>query len=261
MNQIRDRRTMKPGRLVLPLATVALAWTLIINAADQTNSQNTLTDAEQKAGWKLLFDGKTLNGWKPNEDPESFLVRDGMIVAQGRGTAIKDQAPHPKCHLFYLGPDGHASFTDFEFEADIKSEHHANSGIYFHTEFITNAWPQKGFEIQIDNDPTHPKKTGSLYAVADITESPAKDNEWCHLYLSVRGKHVIIRVNDKMVVDWTEPTDFILRHPPWFTERKLSKGTFALQGHDSESTVYFKNLRVRPLPAGTDTTELAPKKQ
>jgi len=216
-------------------------------AAENQPANNTLSDAEKAAGWQLLFDGRSLDGWRASENPESFTVRDGMIIAQGKGAAIEAQAPHPKCHLFYLGPDGHASFTDFEFTADIKCEPRANSGIYFHTEFLADAWPQKGFEIQIDNDPTHPKKTGSLYGVADIAESPARDNEWFQIHLTVRGKRVMIKINDQTVVDWTEPAGFVARHPPWYSERKLGSGTLALQGHDAESTVYFRNLRVRRL--------------
>ncbi|HEY4311382.1 MAG TPA: DUF1080 domain-containing protein [Pirellulales bacterium] len=218
-----------------------------VAAAAEDLAPNTLTAAEKSAGWQLLFDGRTLDGWKPSENPESFTVRDGMIIAQGRGTPIEAQAPHPKCHLFYMGPDGHASFTDFEFQADIKCQPKANSGIYFHTEFLADAWPQKGFEIQIDNDPAHLKKSGSLYGVADITESPARDDEWFRIHLTVRGKRVVIKVNDQTVVDWTEPAGFVARHPPWYSERKLGAGTFALQGHDSESTVYFRNIRVRRL--------------
>ncbi len=246
MNLIMKQRA-GTSALVTALVVVLMAWSVKLDAADQSTPPNTLTDEEKEAGWTLLFDGQSLASWKPSEDPESFKVRDGMIVAQGRGTPIQKQAPHPKCHLFYMGPDGHASFKDFEFQCDVKSERLANSGIYFHTEFITDAWPQKGFEIQIDNDPEHPKKTGSLYGVADITESPARDNEWLQLHLIVRGKRVVIKLDDKTVVDWTEPEGFVARHPPWYSERKLSSGTFALQGHDSDSTVYFRNIRVKSL--------------
>jgi hypothetical protein len=231
------------------LAWAALVFTACLRpvAADERAASNTLTAAEKAAGWQSLFDGRTLTGWKASENPESFTVRDGMIIAQGRGAAIEAQAPHPKCHLFYMGTDGQVSFTDFDFAADVKCEARANSGIYFHTEFLPDAWPQKGFEIQIDNDPTHAKKSGSLYGVADITESPARDNEWFHVYLKVHGNQVVIKINDQTVVDWTEPEGFVARHPPWYSERKLSHGTFALQGHDAESTVYFRNLRVRPI--------------
>lgn len=234
--------------LIGPIALL-LVWSVTLNAADSPPSDNALTDAEKAAGWKLLFDGKSLSGWKASENPESFTVRDGMIVAQGRGAVIEAQAPHPKSHLFYLGPDGAASFKDFELQADVKAERLANSGIYFHTEFIADAWPQKGFEIQIDNDPSHPKQTGSLYAVSDVAKAHAQDGKWVHLLLTVQGKHVVIKLDDQTVVDWTEPEGFVAKHPPWFSERKLSNGTFALQGHDAESVVSFKNIKVKPLPA------------
>ena len=235
--------TMKPASFCLLLAIVLFGTGLRPAAAEEGAASNTLTAAEKAAGWQALFDGRTLAGWKASENPESFTVRDGMIIAQGRGAAIEAQAPHPKCHLFYMGPDGHASFTDFEFAADVKCEPKANSGIYFHSEFLPDAWPQKGFEIQIDNDPTHAKKSGSLYGVADITESPSRDNEWFHVHLTVRGKRRgdQDRRSNRGRLDRARR---ICRPPPSLVQRgKLAHGTFALQGHDAESTVYFRNLR------------------
>jgi hypothetical protein len=217
------------------------------NAADQAQPPNTLTVAEKQAGWRLLFDGQTLEGWKTSENPDSFTVRDGMMVARAIGDSVKEQAPHPKCHLFFVGPDGDASFTNFEFQAEVKVEPGANSGIYFHTEFVEKNWPQKGFEVQINNTYKDPRKTGSLYAVADVAEPVAKDDEWFTLWIRVEGKHVQIKINDKRVVDWTEPEDFVSRNPPWWSERRLSHGTFALQAHDEKSVVYFRNLKVKPL--------------
>ncbi len=222
-------------------------WIVEVSAADQSPPPNTLTEEEKQAGWTLLFDGRTLAGWKASESGESFTVRDGMIVAHCRGQVIPEQAHFAKCHLYYVGPDGHAAFTDFEFQANVKTERHSNSGIYFHTEFVENAWPQKGFEIQIDNNPAHPKKTGSLYAAADVAESPARDNEWFGLHVVVHGKRVVTTIDGKTVVDWTEPAGFVVRDPPWYSERKLSSGTFALQAHDPDSRVCFRNLKVRLL--------------
>jgi len=85
--------------------------------------------------------------------------------------------------------------------------------------------------------------------VADTAESLTSDNEWFRLRVTVRVKRVVIQVNDKTAADWTEPDGFVVRHPPWYSERRLSSGTFALQAHDPKSTVYFKNLRVRSLDA------------
>lgn len=232
---------------LLTLAAALSAGSVKSNAADQAQPPNTLTVAEKQAGWRLLFDGETLEGWKTSENPDSFTVRDGMIVARATGDPVKEQAPHPKCHLFFVGPDGDASFTDFEFQAEVKVDSGANSGIYFHTEFVEENWPQKGFEVQINNAYKDPRKTGSLYAVADVAEPVAKDDEWFTVWIRVEGKRVQIKVNDKRVVDWTEPEDFASRNPPWWSERRLSQGTFALQAHDEKSVVYFRNLKVKPL--------------
>jgi len=239
----------------ITLVALVLASNVALNAAEPSPAQpdNTLTEAEQAAGWKLLFDGSSLDGWKASENPKSFTARDGAIVAQARGAAIEEQASHAKSHLFYVGADGAASFQDFEFQADVKTGPGGNGGIYFHTEFLADDWPQKGFEVQIDNVPTHDKRTGSLYAVADIAltpaQTPAQDGKWFRVQLAVQGKHVVIKLDDQVVVDWTEPAGFVAKDPPFFSERKLSSGTFALQAHDPKSVVSFKNIKVRPLPA------------
>lgn len=249
MNSPRNQRSLKEGTSLLALAAALLTGSVTLEAADRSPAPNTLTEAEAKAGWTRLFDGRTLAGWKASEDPASFSVRDGMIVAHARGKAINGQAPHPKCHLYYVGPDGKASFTDFEFQTDVMTEPESNSGLYFHTKYIGNDWPQQGFEVQINSQEREKLKTGSLYKVVDVTETLTSNNEWSQLRITVRGKRVVIQLNGKTVVDWTEPAGFVVRHPPYFSDRKLSNGTFALQAHDPNSTVYFKNVRVRSLDA------------
>ncbi len=188
----------------------------------------------EPSGWKCLFDGKTFDGWKVSENKDTFSVRDGMIVAHG-----------PRSHLFYVGPVENARFKNFEFKADVMTEPGSNSGLYFHTEYQETGWPSKGYEVQVNNTHKDWRKTGSLYAVEDVRESPAKDNEWFTEHIIVRDKQIIIKVNGETVIDWTEPEDFIVEKQP---ARKLSSGTFALQGHDPKSIVYFKNIMVKPLP-------------
>ena len=116
---------------------------------------------------------------------------------------------------------------------------------------------RKASKFRSTTIPSHPKKTGSLYAAADVAESPARDNEWFRLHVIVRGKRVVIKIDGKTVVDWTEPAGFVVRDPPWYSERKLSRGTFALQAHDPESRVCFKNLKVRPLVSWTPRSKAA----
>jgi hypothetical protein len=195
---------------------------------------------DESADWIPLFDGKSLDGWKPNEHADTFKVVDGQIVAHGDRT-----------HLFYVGPVRNADFKNFELSADVMTRPGANSGIYFHTAYQPTGWPAAGFEVQVAN--THEganghkerKKTGSLYAVRNVYKQLVNDNEWFRMNILVRGKQVQIRLNDMLVVDYVEP-DEPFRADLNF-QRVINHGTFALQGHDPGSTTYFKNIRVRPL--------------
>lgn len=188
-----------------------------------------------KAKWISLFDGKSLSGWKVGEHAETFKVEDGAIVANG------DVA-----HLFYDGPVMNHDFKNFEFKASVMTFPGSNAGIYFHTVFQEKSWPSKGYEVQVNNTHTDWRRTGSLYGIEDVKEVYVKDNEWYTESITVQDKRVIIKINDKTVVDYTEP-DHVQR-PPEFAGRLISNGTFALQGHDPKSKVLFKDIMVKPLP-------------
>ena len=188
----------------------------------------------QDDGWVSLFDGKTLNGWKASDAPGTFSVTDGRIVVHG-----------PRSHLFYDGPVKNHDFTNFEWKAEVMTTPGSNSGMYFHTLFQETGWPRKGYEVQVNNSHTDPKRTGGLYGVQDNYEAPAKDNEWFTQHIIVQGKRVIVKVNDKVLVDYIEPDN--VQRPPDMAERKLSSGTIALQGHDPKSIVYYRNIQVKPL--------------
>ena len=185
----------------------------------------------EEDGWISLFNGQDLSGWRVNEDSKSFRVEDGMIVVNG-----------PRAHAFYVGEDGKASFRNFHFQAQVMTFPKANSGVYFHTRYQEEGWPNRGYEAQVDNSHSDPKRTGGLYNVRDNYEEVAKDNEWFKYEITVQGKHIVIKIDGKTVSDYTEPAD--LNRP----ERQLSQGTFALQAHDPGSKVYFRDLKVQALP-------------
>ena len=185
--------------------------------------------------WVSLFDGKSLDGWKVGDNASTFRVDSGMIIVNGN-----------TAHLFYDGPVNHHNFKNFEFKADVLTKPHSNSGIYFHTLFQQGGWPEKGYEVQVNNSHTDWRRTGSLYAVVDVKEKLVPDDVWFTEYIKVVGKHVIIKVNDKVAVDYTEPDD--VQRPDDMKGRVISNGTFALQGHDPGSRVYFKNIMVKILP-------------
>lgn len=186
------------------------------------------------SGWISLFDGKTLNGWKVGDHASTFRIEDGAIVANG-----------PVAHLFYTGDVKNHDFKNFEFKAEVMTTPGSNSGLYFHTQYQESSWPKKGYEVQVNNTQEDWKRTGSLYNIQDVREVYVKDNEWFTEQISVQGKRVIVKINDKTVVDYTEPDN--VERPEDMAGRVLSSGTFAIQGHDPKSKVYFKNIMVKPL--------------
>jgi hypothetical protein len=187
-----------------------------------------------EAGFQKIFNGKNLDGWKPAaESPGSFYVKDGNLVSNG----------NPRSHLFYVGDK--KPFKNFEFRGEVLIFPHSNAGIYFHTAYQESSWPKIGFEAQVcSNDYHDPKKTGSLYGVVNVDQSEIPDDTWFDYNIHVEGKRVVIKINDKVTVDYTEPEGYKAGKP--FT-RKIDKGTFAIQAHDPKSTVLFRNLRVKRL--------------
>jgi len=196
--------------------------------------------SSQKSGstdkeWISLFDGTSLNNWKASENPSTFSVDSGMIIVHG-----------PRAHLFYDGPVENHNFKNFELKVTVMTTPGSNSGIFFHTQYQERDWPSKGYEVQVNNSHSDWRRTGSLYGVDDVKEVYVKDNEWYVEHIIVQGKKVTVKINDKTVVDYTEPDG--VESLPGRKEKHLSGGTFALQGHDPGSKVYYKKVMVKPLP-------------
>ncbi|QMU29925.1 3-keto-disaccharide hydrolase [Adhaeribacter radiodurans] len=189
---------------------------------------------DDKKGWISLFDGSTLNGWRAAENPSTFSVENGSIVVHG-----------PRAHLFYEGPVQNHEFKNFIFKAQVMTTPGSNSGMFIHTAYQENGWPSKGYEIQVNNSHTDWRRTGSLYAVQDVKEQIVKDNEWYTEQIEVQGKRITIKINDRTVVDYTEPDSVAVKNAGG---KMLSSGTVALQGHDPDSKVYFKDVMIKPLP-------------
>jgi hypothetical protein len=242
------------GFAVLVLAGASLSWSIGAAAAEDATTTKSETasaadDAEKaccedgekccgKCGaWVSLFDGKSLGDWKPNERPDSWKVEGGCIVACG-----------PRSHLFYMGEDH--DFEDFHFRAEVKTAEKSNSGIYFHTKWQDEGWPAHGYESQVNVSHGDEVKSGSLYNTVriykdDIEKAGLKNNTWWTQEIIVRGNHVLVKLNGKTVIDYTEPDEKK-------GTVKLGRGTFALQAHDPKSIVHYRKLEVRRLPDETD---------
>lgn len=192
---------------------------------------NALSGAEKRDGWRLLFNGKDLEGWRAAENKDAFKVKDGVLVVKGR-----------RGHLFYSGDVCNATFKDFHFKAEVMTKPKANSGLYFHTAFQKSGWPRKGYECQVNNTHKDRKKTAGLYGVKDNYKAPVKDNEWFLYEIIVAGKRIRTKINGKTIIDFTEPDNHKVKGSPG---RRLSEGTFAIQGHDPGSEVHYRSIKVK----------------
>jgi hypothetical protein len=201
----------------LSLATIALAGAAMLS----------MTPPEPAAdGWITLFDGKTLNGWKASEHPATFTVADGAIQVFGE-----------RAHLFYMGDVNNHNFKNFEFKVKVMTTPGSNSGIFIHTAYQEEGWPSQGYEIQVNQTHTDWRKTGSVYALQDVKETFVKDNEWYTEHVIVQGKKITVKVNDKVINEYTEGET-----------SKGKEGTVALQGHDPKSKVFYKDVMIKVLP-------------
>jgi hypothetical protein len=187
--------------------------------------------SENNEGWVSIFNHKNLDGWRASENPESFRVENGVLIADG-----------PRAHLFYEGPVGNADLKNFELRLNVKTFPRANSGLFFHTRFQEKDWPRQGYEVQINATHSDRIKTGSIYGARNIMDNaPHKDGEWFELHLIVRDKRVVVKVNGEVVNEFTEPEGAR-------GNRRISRGTVAIQAHDPKSVIHFKNIELRLLP-------------
>ena len=187
------------------------------------------TDSTQ---WQTMFDGTTLNGWKVGGDQSAWRVENGTIVCSGE-----------RSHLYYVAG---GSFKNFHLKCDAKCFSGSNSGIYFHTRFKDQGYPQFGFECQIaSNGNGDRRKTGSLYGLVDVINASVQDGKWFMLEMIVKGKRIEIQVNGKVVVDYKEPADQQLASTEF--ERLIGEGIFALQSNSPNSKTHFRDLRVKRL--------------
>jgi hypothetical protein len=220
--------------IALMVAVLALGFAGLTARAVTPTPQSSAPPIEP--GFTSLFNGTDFTGWKIAGPPETFKIENGAIVANGAAS-----------HAYYDGEFRSHSFRNFELKVDIMTRQGSNGGVYVLTQYEDRRFPSKGFEIQVNNTQGDRVKTGSLYHVSDVLDqSPVKDDEWFTEHIIVQGDTITVNVNDKQVVQWTQPSDWDGgREGPG---RKITgPGTIALQGHDPGSTVYYKNIRIKPL--------------
>ena len=188
----------------------------------------------QAQEWIELFSGKDLSGWKVSENPTSFAVENGLLKVAG-----------PRAHAFYVGDVGGADFKNFELLVEVKTLPKANSGIFIHTAYQETDWPEKGYEVQVNQTHSDWRKSGSLYAVQDVSEVHVKDGEWYTYHVLVKGDQISVALNGKVVMEYDESADTKRTSP--LGKKRFDRGTIALQAHDPESVIYFRSVKIKLL--------------
>lgn len=169
------------------------------------------------AGWTSLFDGRTLDGWEPR-GKGTWEVRDGVIVGSGGPGYLATKS----------------TWRDVEFKAMVRINKGGNSGVFVRAKHpaADRVWPDGG-EAQINNtDPVW--RTGSLYGVNRSAELFTADGEWFEYYVKVVGERWTVRADRRVVLDTR-------------CDRWMEPGFIALQAHDEDGTVEFKDVWVRAL--------------
>lgn len=226
------------------IVLMCLALTALIST-NYAAEPNELSTKENAGGWKLLFDGKTLSGWrgfKTDKPGSGWAVMDGAITRTGKSGDL-------------LTAD---DFGDFELAIEWKVEKATNSGIIYRVGLNETQTFRTGPEYQVldnrdakDNkDPKH--LAGSLYDIV----APPKDvtkpvGEWNQTRIWVKGWHVQHWLNGEKVVDVDlgSPEGKAMIAGSKFSSMPnfatLSRGHIALQDHDE--SVSFRSIKIRDL--------------
>lgn len=243
-------------RIIVSAAALAIGLAAAAPARSQT--ANTLSGAEKKQGWVLLFNGVDFDGWRQCNGtamPANWVVEDGamkVFTAPGRKPGQGAGGD-----IVY----GARTFRNFELSIDWKTEKAGNSGIFYNVREVPGqAIYYAAPEVQVlDNvDATDNKVAshlaGSLYdmlAADPKTVKPA--GEWNTIVIRVKDGKVTHTQNGTKVVEytlWTPEWDRMVENSkfktfPGFTEGIAREGYIGLQDHGY--AIWFRNVKIREL--------------
>jgi len=244
---------------VSPSSTLAVALFALLLSASHAAAQaaavaavpNTLTATEQAAGWRLLFDGRTTAGWHGfgRDTVVGWEIVNGELIALGQGGD----------HANDIVTD--AEYEDFELLVDWRLSPRANSGIFYLV-------VEKGYEMayatgpeyQLIDDEGWPEKleewqtSGANYAMHPPAKKAARPvGQWNTTRIAVHRGKVEHWLNGEKVVAyelWTPEWQALVKAGKWKDfpgYGKARTGRIGLQDHGN--TVYFRNIKIRVLPA------------
>ena len=221
------------------LRLAATASLVILFASIAPSQAEPSGNSSSSADWRPLFDGRTLDGWE-HVGPGKFVIEDGMLRTEG-GMGL----------LWYAREKlGNCTLRVVYKTATPR----ANSGVYIRiADRPRDPWyaVHHGYEVQIADQGGGGRGTGSVYTFAKAAAKPSKSGEWNTLEVTLKGNHVLTKINGVQVTEFDssslkpEKADKTGEGDPARGPRPES-GYIGLQNHDEKSTVYFKDISVRP---------------
>ena len=227
--------------------------------AKTETSVNTLSEAEKKDGWQLMFDGKTSEGWrgyKRDHFPNGWVVENGTIqcLGSGRGEAGAKEGGD----IIF-----DKEFQNFEFSLEWKISEGGNSGIfYLGEEKLDYIW-KTAPEMQVLDNEKHPdaklgkdgnRQAGSLYDLIPAKPQNAKPvGEWNKIEIIVYKGTVVHKQNGVTVLEyhlWTPEWKELVSKSKFPKLNKdwadvASKGYIGLQDHGDD--VWYRNIKIKEL--------------
>lgn len=246
--------------LLLSTIVISTLFVACNRKAMQTSNDkmNMLTEAEKRDGWQLLFDGKTLNGWRTYNKQtvgSDWKVQDGTLVLDAAKDASGKRVPGNGGDITAGG-----EFVDFELQLDWKIDSCGNSGVIYRSVESSkyhSPW-QTGPEMQIlDNDchpdaKIHKHRSGDFYdVVASSKETANPARQWNSIRIVAKGNHIEQWQNGVKVIDVQMGTDEwknMLKTTKWKDHPDYSlapKGLIVLQDHGDK--VWFRNIKIKKL--------------
>lgn len=237
-----------------------VALTIVLfscNSAKKLANMNNLTNEEKNAGWQLLFDGKTTNGWHKyggDKVGSAWKVNDGCLMLD---TAIKENW-QIKDGGDIVSDD---EFGDYHLKLEWKIAKDGNSGVifYIHEDKAKYTWPwETGPEMQVLDNNGHPDakiikhRAGDLYDLISSSKETVKPyGEWNFVEIKSQNGKLDFFLNGENVVSTTLWDDnwrkmiagSKFKTMPGFGTYK--KGRIGLQDHGNE--VWFRNIKIRKL--------------
>ena len=198
-------------------ATLTAVTLVLLSVAMAQAQPNTLTSQEKAQGWKLLFDGTTMNGWELHNG-QNWSVKDGALAC-------------PADAATWLGTA--APFADFHLRLEFRIPQKGNSGVFLRSQ-KEGAPAETGYELQIWDYRTTGYKTGSLVNAIETT-APATilGDQWNQYDVTAQGDHWVVVLNGKTVLDGHDS--------------KHQQGVIGLQCNPDKNPVEFRSIRVQEL--------------